>query len=122
MPLSIDATKVRNELIQAAKYRKHVEYIMLSYLIGLEKENKDAVDKLLTEVSTAEHKEGKPILWPLVIEDETSLPSNNYYILIKKLKLENGIKDKESIYNDELEKAFSYWSRRKKTGKSGSRR
>ncbi len=122
MALSIEATKIRNELIQAAKYRRHVEYIMLSYLIGFEKENRDAVDKLLAEVSAAEHKEGKPILWPLVIEEETGVPSKRYYELVEGLKLAEGVKDKEIIYNNGLEKAFSYWGRRKKTGKSGSRR
>lgn len=122
MPLSQNATKVRNELIQAAKYNKHVEYLMLSYLIGLNSEDKAAINPLLKEISIAEHKEGKPILWPLVINKETNLPADGYFKLLYELDKSKIDDDREKVYQEGLNEALNYWSRRKRTGKSGARK
>ena len=47
--------KIRNELIQAAKYKKQVEYIMLCYLIGLEGEDRELIDNYLQLANKITH-------------------------------------------------------------------
>lgn len=125
MEQDLNATKIRNELIQAAKYKKQVAYIMLHYLLGTEDLDKNQIDTYLREVSITEHKDGKPILWPLVIDEETGLPAEGYFDLLKKLNLIDEATEPvhyENIYEEGLEEVFSYWSKRKKTGRSGTKK
>ncbi len=114
--------KVRNELIQSAKYRKQVEYLIVSYVIGQDQEDRQAIDKVLYDVSLEEYKNGNPMLWPLVVDEATGLPAEGFFKLLAELDQMKESDDRSVVYKEKLEEVFSYWAQRRKTGKSGTKR
>lgn len=115
-----DYIKVRNELIQAAKHKRTSDYLTVSYVLGFDRENREAANEALYGASKIEASDGKPILWPLVVEPESGLPNEKYFELLEKLGIE--VKNKKDYFESGLEEVLSYWSKRRKTGNSSRRR
>ena len=112
-------TQIRNEIIMSAKMRRLCEYDKLFLIAKLESQTTDVIDKYLKQITIEDLKDGKPILWSIVIHPEHGLPSDEYFKVIDELGLEKNInvQGKTEISKRMAESVFNYWSKRRRTGK-----
>jgi hypothetical protein len=66
------------------------------------------IGKILGEISTREHNDGRPMLSVVVVQSETLYPGKGFFNLARELDLHHG-EDDLAFFVKELKKVHEYW-------------
>lgn len=107
---------IYNELVTTAKNKSTVDYEHL-VLLTRNTFTREEIDGILLVHSTADLELGKPELWVLVRENGGDLPSDDYFEFLLSRQIMLPAENKVVVYKRQLNKAYEYWPKRKRTGK-----
>ena len=88
-----------------------VYYSEIAPLANLDMANppdRTEIGRLLGEISTAEHKQGKPLLSAVAISHDGNKPGDGFFTLARELGLHRG-SDDDAFWTAELERVYRYW-------------
>ncbi|MEY8780308.1 hypothetical protein AB9K32_07760 [Allomuricauda sp. XS_ASV26] len=107
---------IYNEMVTTAKNKSTVDY---EHLILLTRNvfTREEIDGILLGHCISDLEIGKPELWVLVRENGSELPSNDYFEFLLSQQLMLPAENREEVYKRQLNKAYEYWPKRKRTGK-----
>jgi len=83
-------------LIGVARSGNYVTYAEIAPLAGLDMGNPDdrtEIGRLLGEISTFEHQQGRPLLSAIVIHKDNNMPGQGFFNLARELHLYDGSND-----------------------------
>ena len=84
---------IYEELKRVAKAQATTTYTVVAELAGLDLDDpdgRDALARMLSEISAHEHTHGRPLLSVVVIHPETNLPGQEFFALAYELGLYEG--------------------------------
>jgi hypothetical protein len=103
---------IRDKLIEAAKKQKVVYYAEVGELLNFSMDNphhRKELGRILGEISTDEHQEGRPLLSAIVVHKENHLPGEGFFKLAKELGKQKPDEDNDTFYTNELRRVFNTW-------------
>ena len=104
--------QILDMLIKAAKNRKVVYYAEVGRLSNFSMDNPShrvELGRILGEISTEEHKSGRPLLSAVVVHKEDHLPGEGFFSLARELGKQQPDEDNDTFYANELKRVFDKW-------------
>lgn len=104
---------IRDKLIEAAKKQKVVYYAEVGELLNFSMDNphhRKELGRILGEISTDEHQEGRPPLSAIVVHKENHLPGEGFFKLARELGKQKPDEDDVAFYAKELKSVFDWWA------------
>lgn len=114
-------TMLREKMIEHARKQQVVPSRELCKGIDLSKQSipythKEFMAKLFatyTEISSEEHKEGRPLLSALIVQKMMQMPGEGFFLLATRLGKYHGsseLVDRVVYFKQELHELFTYWA------------
>jgi len=107
-------TKVNSlydRLMEVARAGKTITYGEIAPMLNLNMESqadRTEIGRILGEISTREHNEGRPMLSAVVVRKETQYPGEGFFNLARELGLHHG-NDDLAFFVEELKRVHAYW-------------
>ena len=104
--------KLYEELVSVAKKGDSVTYSDVAPIADLDMDNpsdRDEIGRLLGEISTHEHSQGRPLLSAVVIHRDNNMPGQGFFKLARQLHLYSGGDDLK-FFLDELKRVHAQWA------------
>lgn len=102
---------IYDKIREVAKSRDITYYAEIAPLAGLNLASPGDIARLssiLGDISTAEHRDGRPLLSAVVIRKEENSPGQGFFGLAQALGLHNG-DDNFAFWVQELQRVHDYW-------------
>jgi len=94
-----------------ARAGRTISYHEIAPLAGLDMGNpahRNEIAEILYEISTHEHREGRPLLSAVVIREDENLPGQGFFTMARELGLYTGTDD-VAFFAQELTRVFAAW-------------
>lgn len=95
----------------AAREQRVVHYgeiAPLAHLDMADPHHRKVLGDMLDEISRAEDASGHPLLSAVVVQKESSMPGNGFFVLARELGRWNG-SDEQGFFVKELKRVYDYW-------------
>lgn len=108
---------VREYLIDLARAGKVTTYSSLAVdcRLGLDlglAHDRAEIGRILGDISSSEHEQGRPLLSVVAVLAETGLPSDGFYRLAEALELGTVRRLKQELFGElEMARCFAFWSK-----------
>jgi hypothetical protein len=102
---------IYDKLCAIAKAQEVTTYGEIAPLAGLDMGNpadRHRITQLLSEISTEEHRIGRPMLTAVVVYRENNMPGPGFFALARNLGLYHGGNDLR-FFVGELERVHAFW-------------
>jgi hypothetical protein len=104
---------LRKECVRAAKGRAVVTYTDVAPYVGLNMsvpDDRKKIGDILTELASAEHEAGRPLLSAVVVLSSGGAPGAGFFKLARALGLMEPKENKKAFLWNELNRVWNYWS------------
>jgi len=105
--------QIRDMLIEAARQRNVLYYAEVGQILNLDMGNphhRQEIGRILGEISTEEHNNGRPLLSAVVVHQENQRPGQGFFNLARELGIQGSDEDDETFYTNELNRVFNEWT------------
>ena len=102
--------QIRDMLIEAAQQRRVLSYAEVGEVLNLDMDNphhRREIGRILGEISTEEHNNGRPLLSAVVVHRENHRPGPGFFSLARELGIQGPDEDDETFYTNELNRVFN---------------
>jgi len=106
--------KIYDRLKQTAKAGLVTTYSEIAPLAGLDmgrQDDRNKIAEILGEISTHEHRQGRPMLSVVVIHKENNIPGQGFFTLARELGL-FGDDNEFMFFVRELRRVHDFWKRK----------
>lgn len=103
--------QIYRTLIDVARSGRYTTYAEIAPLAGLDmplQADRTEIGRILGEISTFEHSQGRPLLSAVVIHSDNNMPGEGFFRLARQLNLHTGTDDLQ-FFIQELRKVHEYW-------------
>ncbi len=104
---------IRNILIKAAQERKVIYYSQVGETVNLSMGNphhRTQLGRILTEISSEEHENGRPLLAAIVVHKDNKKPGEGFFNLAKSLGKQKPNENDDTFCKMEKERVFDEWA------------
>ena len=104
--------ELHGELARIAARRAVTNYSEIAPLVGLDMEREDdrrQIGVLLDEISTHEHRQGRPLL-SAVVTHKDGIPGKGFFKLVRDLGLLRPGQDATAFWAEELKRVHDQWA------------
>ncbi len=102
---------IYEELKRVAKGQRTICYGPVAHMVGLDLSDYVQLNQLsawLGEISTHEHRAGRPMLSAVVVATETNMPGIGFFKLARELGVYRGVDDL-AFFVGELRRVHAFW-------------
>lgn len=102
---------IYHRLIEVARSGGYLTYSDIAPLAGLDmgsQADRTEIGRLLGEISTFEHVQGRPLLSAIVIHRDNNIPGPGFFVLARELNLHHGTDD-FLFFIREFQRVQDYW-------------
>lgn len=103
---------IYDRLAQVARAQGMITYSQVAPLAGLDMGNpahRNELGRILGEISTYEHEQGRPMLSAVVIQQESGMPGQGFFTLAQELGIYGGGDDR-GFFSRELSRVHAQWA------------
>ncbi|MEW5980543.1 MAG: hypothetical protein AB1898_32560 [Acidobacteriota bacterium] len=103
--------QIYERLLGVARAGGYVTYTDIAPMAGLDMGNqadRNEIGRLLGEISTHEHNQGRPLLSVVVIHRDNNMPGQGFFELARDLNVYHG-RDDLLFFIEELRRVHEYW-------------
>lgn len=104
--------EIYEELQRVAREQDVTTYEPIAQLADLDmrrQEDRNEIGRLLGEISTYEHEQGRPLLSAVVHLQEQNRPGVGFFTLARQLGLLQADGDEDAFWNDEVRRVWQAW-------------
>ena len=105
--------EIRNMLIKAAQQRKVVYYSEVGEAVNLSMGNphqRAELGRILSEISSEEHDNGRPLLAAIVVHKDNKKPGEGFFKLARNIGKQKPDEDNDTFCKIEKERVFDEWA------------
>lgn len=105
---------IYDELKRVAHRQEMTTYSTIAPLAGLDMDNpadRDAMRRFLGEISTHEHRQGRPLLTAIVVHKQDNIPGHGFFELAQQLGLRRPEADQLAFFCREVVRVHAQWDR-----------
>ena len=107
--MDLKVRTVRERLIEVAKHKGTISYSDVARIADLHVRD-PTLFRILDDISTHEHKAGRPLLTAVVIRQDKRMPGDGFFKLARRLGLHRVGADDKEYWQRQRDRVYAAWA------------